>query len=360
MGLFSGGGGYGQHNPEYRAQNEDLINRMTFGQMIADNPSMMQYFNSADGKKALENMGITSMGQLQGIQGMPSIQDYKDINSQIGSINPNINYKPEAYNPYQNTNSYQGYSKENLYSPSQSYNPQQFSLRDISNVPDQAYDNALMSQNEGAQRGFGSALAQLQKTMGSRGLGVSGLSQAEGSSLGRDYLQQVSDNSRMMSLQKAQEQMNISKLMQQMDFQRQQAQAGENQFGANFGEDQRRYGAQFRENQNQFGANYGEGQRQYDTQTGINQNQFGANFKEGQKQFGSQLQQYAKNFGLQKAQAQQQGLAGQTDRAMMPYNMAQGYFGQTAGLTGPPKTGGVIGKIGGAIGSIAGAAAPFF
>jgi hypothetical protein len=56
---------------------------------------------------------------------------------------------------------------------------------------------------------------------------------------------------------------------------------------------------------------------------------------------------------LQKSNAQANALGMIENKAMQPYNMMGQYFGQTAPLTGPPKTQGAFGKILGGIGSIA-------
>lgn len=297
--MFGGGGGYGQHNPEYRRQAEDLMNRMFMGQMIQDNPDLQQYFSTPEGVNALQKMGLDSTGGLGGISGLPSQEEYEALSGDVGGmfasagdivrgLDGEIDYSPEAYDQYADMGSLEDVSRD-------------------------LYGQAQTMQEEAAQRGFGRALAQLSKQMGAKGFGPAGMAQAGGTSLGRNLMQQFSDIGRQMALTSAQE----AQKAKMFDLQRKQQ---EKQFAAQFGEGQKRFGSQLQQYAKNFGLQKA--------------GQLGA-------------------LGAQQAGTMGGMFGARTQRALQPYTLGSQYFGSTAGLTGPKARPGIFGQVAGGLGALA-------
>jgi len=326
------GGGYQQHNPEYRAQSEDAMNSMFWGQLIQDNPQMMDYFksNPQAAQYMADKLGLSSIDQLQTMNmGLTPTSSYQNLANDVSKIG----YTPQTYDQVQ-------YNPTATYKPAK-FNDYQFNLQDITPIADQAYQQAQLGQEESAQRGFSKTLSQLQSQMGGRGFGPGGMANAEGTSLGRQALQGLSDSSRQMNYQQAQDKMELAKFNQQMQLNKQMQQSAEGRFGSQFREGQNQYGSQFKEGQNRYGAEFKSGQNQFSTNLGV-QNQLNAANVAGNK---------AGLLGNVYSQ--------QNQRGMMPYGAMSDYFTNTIGLTGPAKSKPWWQKGIDAVGTVAGAAGSF-
>lgn len=293
MGLFGNlfGGTKGQvmmHAPLHRMSTEMTLMDQIMGQYLADNPQMaQQFFSTGEGQKMMERLGITDPSQLQGISGMPSIGEYENLDQaimgELGGIDPNIG---QAYDPYQ------------------------FSLKDISQTPDQVYDQYQKMQEEAALRGAHDAGSALEGILGSRGVGRGGLANAGASSLGRQLLQQYSDIGRTTGLQRAQERSANDKFLAQLDLNRQMQQAGENRWGA------------------QYNANRDQSARDFRLNRALRMGDFG---------YGS--------------------LGQRQQRSMLPYQMQSDYFYRLQPMQSQGyKKSGILSNIAGSIGDVAGAA----
>lgn len=302
MGLGSaifGGGGFSADKPEYRNMDEWTGALQRIASQYQENPeALKQYFGgTSDGKTVLKRLGFGSVDDLlkyaQGAStGQISSKDYANLGTKYGSDLDSI---------------LQGYQNQ---SGDLTDFGSDFALDDISNVPDEVYQQMQEGQEESSARGFKGALQALGQQYGSRGFraGTSGFEQASGSGLGRGYLEQLNNISRDVGMQKANSKLDVAKFMSNQKLARQ-------------------------------------------TQ---------------REQYLTQLQQYAKNFGTQNLQNQaalaQQRLAGmgnvyqaQNEQYLQPYQLGQDYYNRTANTSGGGKKG-IFGSVLKAGTSIAGAA----
>lgn len=297
--LFGGGGGFGADNPEFRNFDE-YLGAMTRGGLYGkESPdALKQYFASGAGKAEMNRLGYQDVNKfISDMQGFgpntASSQQYGDIANQYGDISNFLGGLGGDFNDYGSDFNY--------------------STQDISNIPDQVYQDMLDMQNEQASRGFKGALNQLGARYGAQGFRPgSGLEQASASGLGRNYLEQLSNISRDVGMQRAGSRLDTSKFMSQQDLQRQAMQQQANMQRSNYLTD---------------------------------------------------LQSYARNFGLQNAgmrgnllTGQQGALQNQTNQALLPYNLGQSYYTGQATNVGPPKSQGIISRVAGGVTDIAKAA----
>lgn len=117
-----------------------------------------------------------------------------------------------------------------------------------------------------------------------------------------------------------------------------QFRSGENRFGAQLGEGQRRYDDAAARGDRQFGAQFGEGQRRYDDAALRGDRQFGAGFGEGARRFdaGFNLGQNAQLFN-QGAQARGNALSEALLERQLPFQetaQGLGLAGNVIGLAG--------------------------
>lgn len=315
--------GFQQDNPEFRNMDEYLGAMQRIGMYADQNPEMLKiYLSNPDFAPMLKRLGYSDPNQLyeDAVSGKFTPQDYVSP-SKFGDL---ASATGDYYGGMENT--LKGYEDAlsgmsgDLTTYGDKYN---FQNKDISNIPDQVYQSMLDMQNEQAAQGFQGALGQLSQKYGASGFRPgSGFEQADATGLGRSYLQQLSNISRDVGMQKAWSQLDVSKFMSQQDLQKQQLQAQENQM---------------------------------------------------RNAYLTDLQKYAKNFGLQKGQTlsgmavnrgnmasqgkQQQAnyLGMQQAAAYTPYETGQSYYGQTAPLVGPQSKN-AFEKVMGGIGAVAGAA----
>lgn len=318
--LFGGGGGFGQDNPEFRNFDEYMAAMTRAGMYSQENPAALEaYFGSPAGQEELKRLGYTNVDALmRDAQGYaPNVAGSKQFGALGDEYAQAGAQQGQTFSDLLNQLS--GYSG-NLTDYGQDFN---YSMKDISGIPDQVYADMQEMQEEQAARGFKGALGALGRQYGAKGFKPgSGFEQAEGSGLGRNYLEQLRNISRDVGMQKANSQLDLNKFITQQDLVKQGMQQQANMGRANYLTD---------------------------------------------------LQKYYQNFGLQRAGmqgqlAQQQfqnantattnkGAAyeAQNAAAMAPYNYGQNYYGMTGQMTGPEKRKGIFGDILSAAGSVAGA-----
>ena len=201
----------------------------------------------------------------------------------------------------------------------------QYNTPQIQNVPQQAYTNAMNRGIEGIQQDQARFGAQAQAGMSARGLGQGGMANAQQNALARNAANQAAGLRSQYGLQQAQSQVDVAKHMAPIDLQRQQLQAGENQ--------------------------YLSGLDQW-----LQQSQAAQNMQHGQ--LGLQGQQALNQMNLQNIGALGSLQSGATQEAMMPYTMASQLYG--ANLGAPVSGGGGKGdplsamlNVGGSMGAAA-------
>lgn len=165
--------------------------------------------------------------------------------SQYQQNRPQFSFQPgeSGYNATQKGGTYTPFGSGQDGFGAKSYNPYQYkSTTDYSKgLENSAY--------EGMKSALSQGMSSMNQGMGSRGLARGGMTNEQGGNLALTAGQGLVDQLR-----------GIKQQAQQADFQREQAQAGENQFGAQFGEGQRQYNLGFGEGQRRFGAEFGERQ----------------------------------------------------------------------------------------------------
>lgn len=118
------------------------------------------------------------------------------------------------------------------------YTPFKYSDTNFQEQVSPYYSGLESSATEGMKAALGQSMEGLKGSMGSRGMLGSG-AQTEGTGqLALKAGQGLIDSLRNIKMDKAKSLTDIARENQQMNFQKEQAQAGENQFGANFGENQ--------------------------------------------------------------------------------------------------------------------------
>lgn len=305
MGLFGNLFGSGPKqildNPEFgnSAEYSNALERI--GLYAKENPNaIMQFFSSPAGKKELQKLGYSNPADLarDASSYSPNVatsNQYGDIANGFGDIANSMSGMGDSFTDYGSDFNY--------------------SSQDLMGVPDQAYQDMLDMQNEQASRGFKGALNQLGAQYGGQGFRPgSGLERASGSGLGRNYLEQLSNISRDVGMQKANSRLDMSKFASQQDIQRQQMQQQANMQRANYL---------------------------------------------------TELQNYSRNFGLQGANtkmsalnSKQGALGAQTNAAMLPYQTAYNYWDRMAINQNPTQgSKGIISKVAGGIGDVAKGAA---
>ncbi len=329
--------GFQQDNPEFRNMDEYLGAMQRIGMYAEQSPEMLKaYLSNPDFKPMLQRLGYSDANQLynDAISGKFTPEDYVSPSKFGGMATETGNYYAGLENTLKGyENDINGMSGElTPYGDQFNFSAREFDNKDISNVPDEVYQGMMDMQNEQAAQGFQGALGQLGEKYGAMGFRPgSGFEQASGSSLGRSYLDQLTNISRDVGMQKANSKLDLSKFQSGQDLDR-------NKFLSS--QDMQRQGLQAQEN----------------------------NMRNA---YLTDLQKYAKNFGLQKGQTlsgmginranlnsqgkQQEAnyLGMQQAGAYTPYEMGQTYYGQTAPLEGP-KSKNVFEKVMGGIGAVAG------
>lgn len=305
--LFGGGGGFGADNPEYRNEAEWTATLQRISLLAQENPqALQQYFSTRSGQQELQRLGFNDIDQLMSYaqSSAPNVAGshaYGQLGADYGNSLDSIMQGMQGQN-----------GDLNDYGSDFNYTSQ-----DISNIPDEVYNQLQQGQEEQAARGFKGALQSLGQQYGERGFrpGTSGFEQGAGSSLGRGYLEQLRNISRDIGMQKAGSKLDTAKFMSTQNLQRQGMQDASSQARAKYLSD---------------------------------------------------LQMYAKNFGSSNLQ-QQAALANQkfigqgasydaqNQAALAPYNMGQEYYTTTMNNQGPEKKKGIFGDVLNAGASVAGA-----
>lgn len=323
-GLFGGGGGFGADNPEFRnfAEYTGALERL--GILAEENPeALQQYFSSPAGRSEMQRLGFNSPQEMMSAASSfaPNVatsQQFADLAGGLGGL------AGQTQSSYQDILASLGGLGGDLTDYGSDFT---FTQRDIENIPEEVYADMQEMQEEQAARGFRGALEALGQGMGSRGFRggakAQGLQGAEGSSLGRSYLEQLRNISRDIGMQKAQSELDLGKFLSGQDLARQQLQSQTNMQRAQYLSDLQKYAKN-------FGLNKGQLMGQLTGQMG---------------QMGSQLA------------GQQASLLGQQSQAALtPYTLGQNYYGMTAQNKGPEAKKGMFGSIARAGATIGGAA----
>lgn len=318
LGAIFGKKGY---RPEQLTGAETMMNQDAMAAQFAQDPTGFENFLTTwDGRKAMEKAGFKNnptgyMNYLQSqAQRFATPQQFAGIEQ--GLMDSEAMQTEGFGDLLRQLSGYDGKLDNN-------WQDFTYNMRDVSMIPDQVYQDMLDMENEQASRGFKGALTALSNQYGSRGFKPgSGFEQSKGTSMGRNYLEQLSNISRGVSGQKAQAKMDLEKFMTQQDLYRQQLQDQSNQARAGYMTDLQKYFQNF----------------------GLQQNQQAANLM-------NQRFQNQQMAGMNRGQT----LQGQQQMALTPYNMNLGYY-QTAISKAPQGSKGIFGDILKAGTSIAGKA----
>lgn len=202
--------------------------------------------------------------------------------SQYETSIPKFSYQPgeSGFTAAQQGGTYTPYS----YDKGTSYNQYQYSPVAFEEQVSPYYKGLESSAQEGMKQALSQGIESAKSSLGSRGFSGGGMANEATGSLALQAGQGLADTLRNIRMDKAKTLTDIAREQQALEFQREQAQAGEGQFGATFGEGQRQFNANLGENQAQFGANFGESQAarklqevlaQYGLDSGMRQEQYG-------------------------------------------------------------------------------------
>jgi len=323
--LFGKKGGFGQDNPEYRNLAEWTAALQRIGLQGKQSPEVLkQYFSTGSGKEELNRLGYDSvdeiMASLDGLApDVASSKEYGDIANEFGGLYDDAK---SGFGSILKQLSGQGDDLQDY----TTVNPQDLSFdsKSLLDVPDKAYADMQEMQEEQAARGFRGALESLGQNYDQRGFSAgSGFQDADGSSLGRGYLENLRNISRDVGMEKARAKQDMSK------------------FASASSQDMTKFASASSQDMTKFASSL-------DMQ---------------RAQYLSDLQKYAKNFGLNKAQIQAsiqgqksgaaqdllnsrgRALDAKTQSAMLPYDLGQDYYGMTNNMTGPAPRKGAFSDI---------------
>jgi hypothetical protein len=271
-------------------------------------PSMSAKGNGISAGKTLNPMSAGTRMQGGGEKGQEGQQGTPG-SSDLSRFSPNTN--PVNFNDLlqrtDNLDATYNQGPNTQYSQPQ-YQNTQFENRDISGVPDQAYNDARNQSFEDIAKTNKQSIAQGTRALSRSGLGRSGLSSGVVADANRASNDAMSQASRSIGASQAQSKVDTSKFNATQGFAREQAQAGENKFQTELD----------RWRQTQQGAE------------NLSRDQL--NLQGKQSAFSQGLQKVGSLGSLQSQRQQQQ---------MEPYTMLSQLYGQNIGI---PISGGGGGK----------------
>ena len=406
-----GGGGKGGgspgpiYRPEFTNPLERLLTAQAVGTAASANPQLASVLlNSESGRSMLNELGVRTPNSSQAASGSnqpglpsralgavsPQAQslqpqqrgsgdksptESRDVAAQLSSFGanaPSVNYngmanqlaagrmlngqiipqwQPSPAFQYQNNGQTFQYRQPQYrpqqLQPAQQYREYQFRTPNLNPVNTQAYQTALNQTNDSIQNQARMQMDQTNKSFGARGLGRSGLNMAAQGAIGREAVNQSAQAASNIGLEQARSSVDLGKTMASNDLQRQQAQAGQRQYGSGLNEQQRQFGATFGEGQRQYGAGLQQWQQQQQAAENLNRSNLSLQTQQAQadenmrrSQLGLQGQQTLQGLQLQQigAMGTLQNQAAQ--EAMRPYQMLSGLYGQNIGIPVPSSGGG--------------------
>jgi hypothetical protein len=284
-------------------------NRPSSGNSNVSMPSMSANNNGISSGKTLNPMtagaktqGVGDKGQEGQGQGTPGSSDLSRFSPNTNPVNFN-----DLLRRTDNLDATYSQGPNTQYTQPQ-YQNTQFQERDISGVPDQAYNDARNQSFEDIAKTNKQSIAQGTRALSRSGLGRSGLSSGVVADANRASNDSMSQASRSIGASQAQSKVDTAKFNVGQQFQREQAQAGENKFQTELD----------RWRQQQQGAE------------NLSRDQL--NLQGKQSAFSQGLQKVGSLGSLQSQRQQQQ---------MEPYTMLSQLYGQNIGI---PISGGGGGK----------------